>query len=91
MRLLPGEKYVYAFEDPDLGKLKIEQIVEGRRGGCMVVNTTIQNMSIPFCLDEKTGEAKTSGEWAQASPAGPGFTSGEESKPAAGPWRLRKR
>lgn len=64
IKLLPGEKYVYSFGDDRLGKMKIVQEVGARGNGCILVSTNVQNMSVPFCLDEKTGEPRTTGQTA---------------------------
>jgi hypothetical protein len=73
LKLLPGEKYVYRLGDGQ-NQMLIEHNVQGRSEGCMVVTTSFENYSIPFCIDEATGEAKLSGQTGEnAQAAGPDF------------------
>jgi hypothetical protein len=58
LQLLPGENYTYEINDPSLGIVTMQNEVKGRSDGCLVVETKAGENSIPFCLEEQTGEPR---------------------------------
>ena len=58
LRIEPGEKYAYELYDERLGKVRLNNTIGERTTDCIVVETDSNGMSVPFCLDERTGEPK---------------------------------
>ncbi len=58
LKLAPGEKYVYELFDQSLGKVRLNSTVKERAQGCIVVEADSNGVTVPFCLDELTGEPK---------------------------------
>ncbi|MFH1471222.1 MAG: hypothetical protein ABIF01_05720 [Candidatus Micrarchaeota archaeon] len=58
LKFSPGETYVYEWYDQQMGSVRISNSVKERAGGCILVYTQSANFSLPFCIDEITGESK---------------------------------